>query len=136
MWYDAYIETSTTVESQDEISERWGSMTTKDVIGLVIVCVLAVLIIAASVVLLMGKGSWMIAGYNTSSKEEKEKTDSVALCKFMGKILLPIGALLPLIAVGGICGIDWLGWLYVVMLFALILFALNYANTKKRFQKK
>ena len=60
-------------------------MTTKDIIGLVIVCVLAILIIAASIVLLMGKGSWMIAGYNTSSKEEKEKTDSVALCKFMGE---------------------------------------------------
>lgn len=111
-------------------------MTTKDIIGLVIVCALAVLIITMSVVLLMGKGAWMIAGYNTSSKEEKEKTDSVALCKFMGKILLPIGALLPLIAVGGICGIDWLGWLYVVVLFALILFALIYANTKNRFQKK
>lgn len=111
-------------------------MTIKDIIGLVIVCSLAILIIAASVVMLKGKGAWMIAGYNTSSKEEKEKTDSVALCKFMGKILLPIGAFLPLIAVGGIFDIDWLGWLYVVMLFALILFALIYANTKKRFLKK
>ena len=111
-------------------------MTTKDIIGLAIVCSLALLIVAASIVLLMGKGSWMIAGYNTSSKEEKEKTDSVALCKFMGKILLPIGALLPLIAVGEICEIDWLGTLYIVILFGLIVFALIYANTKKRFQKK
>ena len=111
-------------------------MTTKDIIGLVIVCSLAVLLIAASVLLLKGKGAWMIAGYNTSSKEEKEKTDSVALCKFVGKILLPIGVFLPLIAVGGIYGIDWLGWLYAVMLFVLIVFALVYANTKNRFQKK
>lgn len=111
-------------------------MTTKDVIGLVIVCSLAILIIAASIVLLKGKGAWMIAGYNTSSKEEKEKTDSVALCKFMGKILLPIGVFLPLIAIGEIYEIDWLGGLYVAILFVLIIFALIYANTKKRFQKK
>ena len=63
------------VKRRDEaliLSGKGITMTTKDIIGLAIVCALAVLIITMSVVLLMGKGAWMIAGYNTSSKEEKE----------------------------------------------------------------
>ena len=32
----------------------------------------------------MGKGSWLIAGYNTSSKEEKEKYDAKKMCRVVG----------------------------------------------------
>ena len=45
-----------------------------------LVGVLAVL----SVVLLMGKGSFLVAGYNTASKKEKEKYDVKKLCRVVG----------------------------------------------------
>ena len=32
----------------------------------------------------------MIAGFNTMSEEEKEKYDTVALCKFMGKTMFAL----------------------------------------------
>ena len=37
-----------------------------------------------TVVLLMGKGSFLIAGYNTSSKEEKQEYDEKKLCRVVG----------------------------------------------------
>lgn len=49
-------------------------------IGWVLVGVLAVL----SIALLMGKGSFLIAGYNTTSKQEKQKYDVRKLCGVVG----------------------------------------------------
>ena len=37
-----------------------------------------------SIVLLLGHGSWFISGYNTVSKEEKEKYNEKKLCRTMG----------------------------------------------------
>ena len=41
-----------------------------------------------SVILLMGKGSGLIAGYNTASAEKKSKYDEKKLCRTMGGGLL------------------------------------------------
>lgn len=49
-------------------------------IGWAVVVLLAVI----SVVLLMGKGSFLIAGYNTASKEKKEKYNEKRLCHIAG----------------------------------------------------
>ena len=37
-----------------------------------------------SITLLSGHGSWFISGYNTATKEEKEKYDEKKLCRTMG----------------------------------------------------
>ena len=46
-------------------------------VGFIILAVL-------SIVLISGHGSWLISGYNTASKEEKEKYDEKKLCRTMG----------------------------------------------------
>lgn len=46
-------------------------------IGFIIIAVL-------SIVLLSGHGSWFVSGYNTASKEEKEKYNEKKLCRIMG----------------------------------------------------
>ncbi|RXI44978.1 hypothetical protein DP145_12600 [Clostridium tetani] len=43
-----------------------------------------------SITLLLGKGSFLIAGYNTSSKEEKEQYNEKKLCRAMGIMLLSL----------------------------------------------
>ena len=45
---------------------------------------------------LSGHGSWFISGYNTASREEKEKYDEKKLCRTMG-IGMSIIAILALI---------------------------------------
>ena len=37
-----------------------------------------------SVLLLLGRGSWLIAGYNTASKEDKDKYNQKKLCRVIG----------------------------------------------------
>ena len=48
------------------------------------------LFIALGVVLINGKGSFLIAGFNTMSLEEKEQYDVIALCKFMEKMMFAL----------------------------------------------
>ena len=50
----------------------------------VIVWIVFVIFAVLSIILLSGHGSWFISGYNTASKEEKEKYDEKKLCRTMG----------------------------------------------------
>lgn len=110
-------------------------LTKNDLIGCIITGVLMLLMLAMSVTLLRGKGSWLIAGYNTLDKETKERYDSVALCKFMGKYLLSISLSLPIIPIGGILKLNWLSLVYGLYLVISVFFVMIYANTGNRFKK-
>lgn len=60
-----------------------------------IVCfLLAGLFLVQSVVLFLGKGGWLIAGYNTLSDEEKKKYNEKKLCKTTGFICLSVAIFL------------------------------------------
>ena len=50
----------------------------------VTVWIVFVIFAVLSIVLISGHGSWLISGYNTASKEEKEKYDEKKLCRTMG----------------------------------------------------
>ena len=56
--------------------------------------VLAVILVVMAIVILTGKGDWMIAGYNTASKEEKETVNVKRLRLILGILLLIIAPLL------------------------------------------
>lgn len=49
-----------------------------------IVWIVFIIIAVLSIVLLSGNGSWFVSGYNTASKEEKEKYNEKKLCRIMG----------------------------------------------------
>lgn len=106
-----------------------------DIVACIIIGIIMLLLIAMSIVLLMGKGAWLIAGYNTLSREEKAKYDSAALCKFIGKYLLSIGLLMPAIPVGGILEINWLSIVYIAYVLISAIFVMVYCNTGNRFKK-
>ena len=61
-----------------------------------IVWIVFVIFAVLSITLLSGRGSWFISGYNTATKEEKEKYDEKKLCRTMG-IGMSIIAILALI---------------------------------------
>jgi hypothetical protein len=100
------------------------------------VCLLLIIITAR---LLSGRGAFLVAGFNTMPKEAKEKFDQPALCKFVGKVLIPFDALMIAIAVGTVIHAPWMA---PVALIAAIgglpyLIAVTvYANTGNRFRKK
>ena len=61
-----------------------------------IVWIVFVIFAALSITLLSRHGSWFISGYNTATKEGKEKYDEKKLCRTMG-IGMSIIAILALI---------------------------------------
>ena len=94
------------------------------------------IIIIMALVLLSGRGSFLIAGYNTMPKEKKETYDAEALCKFMGKILLPIGILIPILAIDKVFfKTKYMGIAFTAITLGLSIFAIIYANTGNRFRK-
>lgn len=58
--------------------------------GMIILILLAAVLVAMGVVILAGKGDNLIAGYNTSSKEEQEKYDIKKLRLLIGGLLIVI----------------------------------------------
>ena len=104
--------------------------------GLILTGVIALLFIGLGALLLTGRGAFLIAGYNTLPKAEREKFDARALCRFVGKILLGIGLLSPLLALGGLLDRIWPGLVYAAAVAGLCVFAAIYANTGNRFRKK
>lgn len=111
-------------------------MVPNDIVGLIVVLASSGVLIALAAVLLSGRGAFLIAGYNTMSKAEKARWDERALCRFMGKVLLPIGVLMPLVAVAGIFDLPWLATAYGLGVVALCAFAVIYCNTGNRFRRR
>jgi hypothetical protein len=93
------------------------------------------LFIVLGVIFSNGKGSFLIAGYNTMPKMEKEKYDTVALCKFMGKMMFSLSFSMAFWVLSDLLGTKWLFNFGLVLFICTILFTLLYANTGNRFKK-
>ncbi|MFC5713692.1 DUF3784 domain-containing protein [Thalassorhabdus alkalitolerans] len=92
--------------------------------------------IVLGIILLNGKGSFLIAGFNTLPKEEKEKYDTTALCKFMGKMMLALSFSMSLWVFSEALKVRWLFIIGVVLFISLVFFTLFYVNTGDRFKKE
>lgn len=94
------------------------------------------LFLLIGVVFSMGKGAFLIAGYNTASKAEKARYDEKALCRFMGKIMFALAGCQGIMALGILVVGMWLFWVGIAAFLAVIFGTVIYANTGNRFKKK
>lgn len=83
----------------------------------------------------MGKGSFLIAGFNTMTKDEKDKYDKVALCKFMGKMMFVFSLCIALGFLSTMFEISILRNIEIILFISSIVFMLVYLNTGNRFKK-
>ena len=111
-------------------------MKTEVIISIAVCIPMFLLLLAMSIVLLRGKGAWMITGYNTMPKEKRDQYDTVALCKFTGKALLFFNVLINGFTIGAILFNKIMMSIFGALLIITIVFLLIYANTKNRFKKK
>ncbi len=105
------------------------------VIALVITGAIGLLLAVMGVVLLLGHGAFLIAGYNTMPTEARAKYDQRALCRFTGKLLLALAPCCPGIGLGAVLDWVWLTIASVTVLLVAVGWAVVYANTKGRFLK-
>lgn len=92
------------------------------------------LCIFLGIVLSMGKGPFLIAGFNMMAKEEQDKYDKVALCKFTGKIMFALAFSMVFWVLFQAFEIKFLLYIGVILFIASIMFLLIYANTGNRFK--
>ncbi len=95
-----------------------------------------VLLVVLGLVFFRGKGAFLIAGYNTASKEEKAKYDEKALCRFMGRLMFAMAGCWALVALGTLLDRLWIYYLGLGLFLTVIFGGVVYANTGRRFQKK
>ena len=94
------------------------------------------LFILLGIMLSLGKWSFLIAGFNTMSKEEKEKYDVLALCKFMGKLMFIIAFSVLLFILSRLLMTNVLLYIGVGIVIVSVVFTVIYANTGNRFKIK
>lgn len=82
-----------------------------------------------------GKGSALIAGFNTLPEKEKNKYDAVALSKFMGKMMFALSLSVVLWLISEVYEIGWLFYIGLSLFIGLIIFLFIYTNTENRFKK-
>ena len=92
------------------------------------------LLIVLGIIFFCGKGAFLIAGYNTSSKEEKSHIDKKLLCSFMGKLMFLLAGCWLVIALGSIFEIVFLHVVGIMLFVTAIAGAAVYANTGNRFK--
>ena len=90
---------------------------------------IAILFLIITIVLLSGKGGFLIAGYNTASKAEKQKYDEKKLCRVMGGGMGIITVVLFVLACFGDQPPKWLLLVLFVVIAASVIGILILCNT-------
>jgi len=94
-----------------------------------LIWILVALITIISVVLLIGKGSFLIAGYNMASKEVKAKYNEKRLCRVMGSGLSVVTILIAISAYYEFDLHPAISWFWPWGLFGIIVIVLILGNT-------
>jgi len=105
-------------------------------IGWIITGAIAVPFLILSFFLFKGKGSSLIAGFNTLSEEKKAVYDKEALCKAVGWLLLIMAVLMFLFPLAMQLEAMWLFWIVFILFMVLPIGFAIYANTGNRFKKE
>lgn len=87
-------------------------------------------------VLIQGKGSFLIAGYNTMTEEEKAEMDEIALCRFLGKMMFALVFAFIISLIGSIIQNEVISIAGYALTVPLVIFMIIYMNTGSRFKKK
>jgi len=103
-------------------------------IAWIITGAIAVLFLVMAIFLMNGKGSFLIAGFNTMSAADKSVYNKRALCKAVGRLLLVLTILMVLWPLSFELGAQWLFWVSFILFMAASLGFAVYANTGNRFK--
>lgn len=98
--------------------------------------VTVLLLVILGVVFLCGKGAFLIAGYNTMSKEEKAQWDEKALCKALGVFMLVCAALCAAAGLSAVLRNYILLTISIVLIFVAAIICVVYVNTSKKLKRK
>ena len=94
------------------------------------------LFIILGIVFLSGKGSFLIAGYNTASAAERAKYDEKALCKAMGWLMFGLAITWLIIAFNFLFESMTFLWVGLILFFVVAIVGVIYINVSKKIKRK
>jgi len=97
---------------------------------IIVISVISAVLFIFSIFLLSGRGTFLIAGFNTMSKEQKARYDVNGLCRLIGTITMLFAITTPFLMIESI--LDWYVWVYLAFVIVLCVIAVYLANTKYR----
>lgn len=104
-------------------------------VSLIVLSTVAGLSLFAGIFMLItGKGSWLIAGYNTACKAEKKRYNEKKLCKFIGLIFIITAGFLCASIFGLIFNISMVMLASFIGILATCSFAIIFSNASKKFK--
>lgn len=92
--------------------------------------------IVLGILFFRGKGSFLIAGYNTASPQEKAKYDEKALCKAMGWLMMALAVCWFIIALNLLLENIIFLWIGFPLFFAVTVVGVILMNTSKKIKRK
>src|SRR5699024_10144062 len=107
-----------------------------NIIAMLIIAGVIALFIILGMFLLNGKGSSLIAGYNTMSPEEKEKYDIARLTKFMGKMMFALSFSMFFWILSIAFEMNGLFYTGLILFLGIVVYMIIYINTGDRFKKR
>lgn len=94
------------------------------------------LFVLLGILFFCGKGSFLIAGYNTASKAEQAKYDKKALCRSMGWLMIALAVCWFIIALNFLLESMAFLWVGQVLFFVVIVVGVVYMNTSNKIKRK
>ena len=94
------------------------------------------LFVVLGIVFFSGKGSFLIAGYNTSSPEEKSRYDEKALRHAMGGLMFALAACCVVMALSEVFQMTAFLWIGLILFFAAAISGVIYMNTSQKIKRK
>ena len=104
--------------------------------ALIVQLAMALLFCILGIVLVQGKGAFLIAGYNTSSPQEKGAYNEKALCRAVGIMMFGLALCMVIAGVGTWFVSSALMWIGYALFMVVIIVGLIYVNTSKRLKRK
>ena len=104
--------------------------------ALIVHLALSLLLCILGLVIFLGKGSFLIAGYNTASPREKAKYDERALCRAVGTLLFCCAACFLVPGIGVYFDLPILIWGGIILMLVVIIAGAIFINTSKRLKRK
>ena len=105
-------------------------------VSIIILSVVIIPMLIMAVVLLGGRGSFLISGFNSLSPAEQAKYDQKALCRFVGGLLIWICFFVAMLLIGAQFAISWMVIVGLVFMILGTVGGVVYANSGKRFLRK
>lgn len=102
---------------------------------MIVLGILIVFLIVWGSFLMNGKGMFLLAGYNTMSKEKKDEYDTAALAKFVGKMAFTLAFSNLLTLIGDLRDIELLTNLGMVLTLVLIVYLVGNLNLSKKYKR-